>query len=265
MRNNVHMVLILSLLALTACSDPVIDASTEKSMKTSFEKIYQALPGDQKAEFKFSYGAILYAYRTSRSFKKKGDSKALINKRIKAAINGKNAQEINSIYRDVKKTKSLWAIQNIKNQIEQRADDVKQLKTVIIESYDLRLAPDGSRERMFLQATIYNGSKYTLSDVLFVIRIGSSFSDTLLSQNRNLYITFPDGLEQGHSVIRNIDLGRPTAHFYLPRKPVIAEYLTGRITGQGVDITARLHPDIAFLEKTLREKEREHNDAFYEN
>ena len=257
--------LTLSLLALTACSDPVIDASTEKSMKTSFDKIYQALPGDEKAEFKFSYGGILYAYKTSRSFKKKGDSKALINKRIKAAINGKNAQEINGIYRGVKKTKSLWAIQSIKNQIEKRADDVKQLKTVTIESYDLTLVPDGSREQMFLQATIYNGSKYTLSDALFVIRIGSSFSDTLLSQNRNVYVAFPDGLEQGSSVIKNIDLGRPTAHFYLPRKPVIAEYLTGRITGKGVDITARLHPDITFLEETLREKERKHNDEFSED
>ena len=70
MRNILCLVLLINLLALTACSDPVIDASTEKSMKNSFDKIYQALPDDEKAEFKFSYGAILYAYKTSRSFKK---------------------------------------------------------------------------------------------------------------------------------------------------------------------------------------------------
>lgn len=254
MKKTQMLVLANSIIFLVACSEPVIDASTDSKMIESYEEIYKSLPDEKKEQFKFSYGSILYSYRTHRAYRKTDDTKEIIRKRIENAINGKNADQIIEEYTKVQRTRSLWAIQDIEKQIAKREEDKEQLARVKIDRYELYLAQDGMRDRMFLDAVILNDSKYKLSSAVFDIRVGSSFSHTLLPQKRSIYVEFPEGLEQGSNILRTIDLGHPTPQRYLPQGPILSEYSTSRIAGAGMDISANIYPAVSDLEKTLIDK-----------
>ncbi|MGL1958358.1 MAG: hypothetical protein OCD00_13685 [Colwellia sp.] len=84
-----HGLVLFSFLLLTSCSEPVMDAANEKTMKQSFKYMLDSLPDEEKKQFFKAYHKVVYAYKSHKGFKKKGDSKELIQGRIHDLINQK--------------------------------------------------------------------------------------------------------------------------------------------------------------------------------
>jgi len=265
MRKSRVLLLVSIIALLIACGEPVIDASTNDSMSKSYDRIYDSLSDEKREEFKFAYGSIVNSYRTHRAFRTTEDTKETIHRRLESAIQNKNADQILEEFRKVRKTRGLWEIQRIEKQIAKLLEDKKQLERVEIDKYKLYMDKDGMLDRIFLDAVISNGSIYNLTSAVFTIRIGSSFSNTLLPQKRTIYFEFPEGLGQGSEIATTIDLGQPTFQRYLPRDPVLSEHSISRISGEEIDISAIVYPKVSDLEKTLMTKKNDYKNEFGED
>ena len=257
-----QIVLFLACGLLVACGEPLMDASTKESRITSYKKIYNSLPETEKKLFRLAYRTIEFTYRNHQAFRKKDETKEIVNKRIKTLIDGKNSRQIVEEYKKIRRIRALWDIDQAKKRIVDIENRYKQLDKVVIKQYELYMGKDGKLDRMFLRAVIQNGSKYRLSDALFTIRIGSSSSDTLSPRTKRLYVQFPEELEPGFEVTKKIDLGYPTSQKYLPQNPVLAEYTTSRITGRELDLNRNISPTLEDLKKRLELKKSKYSSEF---
>ena len=257
-----QIVLLLACGFLVACGEPTMDASTKQSTVNSYKKIYNSLPENEKEVFRLAYGTIVFTYRNHQNFRKKGDTEELVNKRIRAVIDGKNSKQIVEEYKKIRKIRALWDIEQAKKRIVSIENEYKQLDKVVIKQHKLYMGKDGRLDRMFLRAVIHNGSKYNLSDALFTIRIGSSSSDTLSPETKRIYVRFPGGLNSGVEVTKKIDLGYPTSQKNLPQNPVLAEYTTSRVSGRGFDLNRNISPTLDDLKKRLELKKSEYSSEF---
>ncbi len=256
------IVILILAMSLAACKSTVVDASTYDKMTSSFKDMLSSLPDEERKQFFNAYSSIIYSYQNHVAFRDKGDTREVIQKRLNSKIGGMNASQILDEYKKVKKKRALWDIQEIEKNLLKGQDSDKQLSLVTIDSYKLYLGKDGYLDRIFLDAVIKNNSKYKLSSAVFLLRVGSSYSDTLLPPQRNIYIEFPSGLESGHEVMKKIDLGYPSSQRYLPKEPILAEQATSRITGDGIDISANRYPTISVLEQSLKKAKKYFEDEF---
>lgn len=261
-----HLLVLFSFLLLTSCSEPVMDATDEETMKQSFKNMLNSLPAEEKKQFFKAYHKVVYAYKSHKGFKQKGDSKELIQSRINDLINQKTVTEIIEQAKIIKKKKAQYKIKNIEAQLLARKDDNKQLSLAKINQYKLYMTTDGFFDQIFLDVVIYNGSKYDLSHLVLAITIGSSMSHTLISPEKHIYLEFPETLKAGELTSKLIDLGRATDRFYLPKDPILAKYTTTslEIAKEERDILKNQYPRVADLKKMLLEKKQEYQTE-YEN
>lgn len=264
-----HSLVLFSFLLLTSCSEPVMDATDEDMMKQSFKNMLDSLPDEEKKQFFKAYHKVVYAYKSHKAFGKKGDPKELIQSRINNLINQKTVTEIIEQAKVIKKKKAQYKIENIEAQLLARKDDIKQLSLAKINQYKLYMTSNGFFDQIFLDLDIYNGSKYDLSHLVFVITIGSSMSHTLISPKKSMYIKFPETLKVGELASKLIDLGRATDRFYLPKDPILAKYATTHleIAEEEREIFENQTPRVADFERMLLEKKQEYqteygNDSF---
>lgn len=236
---------------LAACTNPIIDASTPESMEYSAAKIVSSLPDKDKESFHQAYSSIVFSYRSHVAFVEEGDTRDVIEKRLRQKIDGLNSRQILEEYEKVKKKSALWSIKIIERDIEKAKNDRDQINLVTIDQYKLYMGKDGVLDRMYMDLTVHNGSIYNLKDFLFSIRLGSSTKDTLLPQKMDIYVHISEGLEAGGRSGKQIDLGEPSYQMYFPENPVVSEYSTVRITGNDVDINSNIYPSLPELEKRL--------------
>lgn len=257
---------LLTLLACTtfliSCKDPVINASTYEVMNSSYKNILSSLSNEEKEQFSHAYNTIVFSYQNHVAFRKKGDTREVIQERLEALIDGMNSSQVIEVYNRVGKKRALWDIQKLEKNIINIKDDKKQLGLVTIDQYKLYIEKDGKLDRMYLDMVIHNGSKYKLRKADFLIRIGSSYSDTLAPEKRNIYVIFPEGLEQGKDIFKKVDLGYTSSHSYLPKEPILTEYLASRIGGNDVDINSNIHPTLSDFKKGLKVKKSEYEKKF---
>jgi len=257
---------LLTLLACTtfliSCKDPVINASTYEVMNNSYKNILSSLSNEEKKQFNHAYNTIVFSYQNHVAFRKKGDTREVIQERLEALIDGMNSSQVIEVYNRVGKKRALWDIQKLEKNIINIKDDKKQLGLVTIDQYKLYIEKDGKLDRMYLDMVIHNGSKYKLRKADFLIRIGSSYSDTLAPEKRNIYVIFPEGLEQGKDIFKKVDLGYTSSHSYLPKEPMLTEYFASRIGGNDVDINSNINPTLSDLIKGLKVKKSEYEKNF---
>ncbi len=262
---KIHQIIIILALALSlaACKSSVIDASSYEKMSNSFNDILSSLPDEEKKQFLHAYSSIVYTYQNHVAFREKGDTKQIIQKRLDSKISGMNASQILEVYKEVRKKRALWDIEKIEENLLNDQEKDKQLNLVTIDRYKLYMGKDGRLDRMFLDAVIKNNSKYKLSSAVFLLRVGSSYSDTLLPPQRNIYVEFPEALEQGHEILKKIDLGYPSSQRYLPKDPILVKQATSRITGNnGVDISANRYPKVSDLKRQLKKARKDFENEF---
>lgn len=255
-------ILLTCITLLTACKEPTINASTYETMRSSYKDMLSSLPDKEKKQFSHAFNSIVFTYQNHVDFREKGDTREIIQKRLKLKIDGMNSSQVFEEYKKVRKKRALWDIAQAKKRIIHIENEYKQLDKVVIKQYELYMEKDGRLDRMFLNAVIHNGSKYKLSDALFTIRIGSSSSDTLSPERRDIYVTFPEGLESGFEVTKKIDLGYPTSQKYLPQNPFLFDHKTSRASGKGFDLNRNIYPTLDDLKKRLKQLKSKYSDEF---
>ena len=88
-------VLCLIMVALSACAEPTVDASTTETLKTSVDKMREALSPDQRPQFDEAIQVLTYSQIDVKSIMNDGDSAvAKFEGRVKATLNGKTAEQI---------------------------------------------------------------------------------------------------------------------------------------------------------------------------
>ncbi|MFV1982443.1 MAG: DUF6694 family lipoprotein [Thiohalomonadales bacterium] len=86
-KNSISSILLLSLVLLVSCGEPKIDASSNKAIKASIEKIRESLPIEKIALFNSSLRMLTIEY--SKLHKSANSNNKLIE-----IINGKTGLEI---------------------------------------------------------------------------------------------------------------------------------------------------------------------------
>ena len=264
MKNVRFFILLISMVFLVACGDPVMHASSYEMMTSSYKNMLHSLPDNEKQPFIKAYNSIVYSYQNHIAFREKGDTREVIQQRLEHLIDGMNASQIIGEYKKLRRKRALWDIHKLEKEILKKEDDKKQLDLVTIRKYKLYLQKDGKLDRMFLDMVVYNGSKYNLKSISFLIRVGSSYSDTVLPQKRDILLMFPNGLESGKEAFKKIDLGYPSIQRYLPKEPLLSEYSTSGIRGDKVDIVPNIYPTLSDLNRRLNFKKANFQKEFGE-
>ena len=251
-------ILLISISLLISCKDAVINASTYETMTSSYNTMLSSLPDEEKKQFSHAYNSIIFSYQNHVAFREKGDTRKIIQKRLSSKIGGMNASQIIKEYQIVRKKRALWDIKQLEKNIATIKNNDNQLSLVTIDQYKLYVEKDGRLNRIFLNLVIHNGSKYKLTSASFLIRVGSSYSDTLSPQKKTVFVIFSEGLEPGKDAHKKIDLGYPSSQLYLPKDPILEEYTTSRISGLDVDLNRNIYPTLEILTKTLEQKNKEY-------
>lgn len=256
------LILFISFTFLVSCSDPVLNASSYEVMRDSYKTILYSLPNEEKTQFSDAYNNIVVAYLNHPAFTKKGEKREIRQKRLESVIGGMNAQQIIDASKDIWKKRAVWDIRDLEKRIAKIKKNNQQLKLVSIDEYKLYVEKDGNADRIFLDIVIHNGSKYKLTIADFLITIGSSYSDGISPIKKSFYVTFPEGLKQGQTVSKKIDLGYSSSQNYLPKEPILEEYITSKVAGNNIHIDSNIHPTLSDLEKWLKSKKIKYEESF---
>lgn len=86
---------LVSVIAVTGCSEPTIDASSEESLKSSVENVRESLPSSKQDEFDSAFQMIAMSRIDFADLMAEGQADTgLLEKRMRDAVHGKTADEV---------------------------------------------------------------------------------------------------------------------------------------------------------------------------
>lgn len=89
------LMLVLAAMAITGCSDPTIDASSEAKMKESVAKVRESLPEAKRSDFDQAVQLIAFSQVDMKSlFANGGADAGDMEGKMRDALNGKTAEQV---------------------------------------------------------------------------------------------------------------------------------------------------------------------------
>ena len=89
------LMLVLAAMAITGCSDPTIDASSEAKMKESVAKVRESLPEAKRTDFDQAVQLIAFSQIDMKSlFANGGADAGDVEGKMRDALNGKTAEQV---------------------------------------------------------------------------------------------------------------------------------------------------------------------------
>jgi hypothetical protein len=135
MNRIILAMLVAASLAVSGCSKPTIDASTDETMKASSQKVRESLPEAKRTEFDEAIQILAFSKIDLSSLMASGASGAgTIEAKVKDSLNGKTADEIIAQAAQIK--------------AERQAREREQALNEIQELEKARIEVDKSREEL---------------------------------------------------------------------------------------------------------------------
>jgi len=175
-----YIFLSLIFLFLIGCSDPVIDTSSDATMKSSIAKVKEALPTEKRTEFDKAIKYLLFSQIDMKSifrnaFEGKQVDQQDIQEDMKKVINGKTglqvieeAKKLKEQREAEKKSKEIKEFNSLKDkqiQANIQKEKLKGLK-VIKTSYKVKEFPFVGKVAK-IKATVTNNTHFPISSVHF--------------------------------------------------------------------------------------------------
>lgn len=187
--------LILNLLLLfVACSEPVLDATDQDSLKQSFSSIVKRQSAEQQSVITREFFLITNAHMGHMAFNFEGDSRAMRRERHLKAIDGMNAQQISA---EAERIEQAWALGTLllaRKDYRDYRDASNVLDKVNIES--VRFFPrEHSFDKIEIEATISNQTEYVFYSAVFSADLLRN--DGTLLRRYTPYFVIPDGIFPG--------------------------------------------------------------------
>ncbi len=154
-------------------SDPKINSSTDESFKESTDKVRESLAGEQKKEFDEALRTLTIGSMDMSSLlsaSKSGD----LNQKLRAPLNGMNAQEIIAqakivrLEREAKeKRQALEEIKELEAEKVAANNAKEKLKLFKVVRSRFYVEEDRFRKRPFIELTVKNGTGLAVSRAYF--------------------------------------------------------------------------------------------------
>ena len=191
------------LILLTACTEPVIDATSKESLKESSEVLADTLPKEQKKQFTDELRQFISWHHSFKSFQQKGDTDEIVWQRIASMLHGKNAEGFMLEYKKAQKIQALWHVEYYKQSQEPHKYGNQQRAKVLLDDYHIYTRADG---KYYIKYTILNNSLHALREAIFDVVVASKNTKTTWEVDKVLRMKFPHWLQPGESAVKTIQL-----------------------------------------------------------
>ncbi|WP_062810871.1 DUF6694 family lipoprotein [Alcanivorax sp. NBRC 102028] len=199
------LMLVLAAMAITGCSDPTIDASSEAKMKESVAKVRESLPEAKRSDFDQAVQLIAFSQIDMKSlFANGGADAGDMEGKMRDALNGKTAEQVlaqaEQIQADRKAREKEQALAEIRELVAKRekAEQAKQQ----LDKFQVVRSRFTMRERQYLgeqpiiELTVKNGTDRAISRAYFSGTIASPDRSVPWHKDQFNY-SIPGGLEPG--------------------------------------------------------------------
>ncbi len=186
--------MLMMLSTIIACSEPVINVSTESDLKKSFSKIVANLPTEEREEIVLAFLRIQNAYMGHIAFHFEGDTKSVRKKRLHDSLAGMNAQQILDESVRIEQAWNLGSLLRARKDLNDYQDAVELLDKVdliSVEFIPLEYSPDKAE----LEAVILNSTEHTFYAIVF--STDSLYDNGSFSRKYHMYFEIPDGIAPG--------------------------------------------------------------------
>ena len=193
-------ILILAL-SVFSCTEPVIDASDEDSLETSFSRILRQLPADQRLEVSKEFSRIRNAYMGHIAFRFEGETRELRQRRFFDAVEGMDVEQISQESIRVQQAWDLGTLLSIRKEYSDFNGASELLDKIKLVSYRfIPLEPSlnrarGDRNKASFEAVISNDTKYSVHSVIFTTDMHNN--DGSFKLEYGMYFEIPDGIKPG--------------------------------------------------------------------
>lgn len=195
------LMLVLATMAITGCSDPTIDASSEAKMKESVAKVRESLPEAKRVDFDQAVQLIAFSQIDMKSlFANGGD----VEGKMRDALNGKTAEQVlaqaKQIQAERKTREKEQALAEIRELVAKR-DKAEQAKQQL-DKFQVVRSRFYMRERQYLgkqpiiELTVKNGTDQAISRAYFSGTIASPDRSVPWHEDQFNY-SISGGLEPG--------------------------------------------------------------------
>ena len=199
------LMLVLAVMAISGCSDPTIDASSEAKMKESVAKVRESLPEAKRADFDQAVQLIAFSQIDMKSLFANGDADAGdMEGKMRDALNGKTAAQVlaqaEEIQAERKAREKEQALAEIRELVAKRekAEQAKQQ----LDKFQVVRSRFYMRERQYLgeqpiiELTVKNGTDQAISRAYFSGTIASPDRSVPWHEDQFNY-SISGGLEPG--------------------------------------------------------------------
>jgi PBP1b-binding outer membrane lipoprotein LpoB len=199
------LMLILAVMAVTGCSDPTIDASSEAKMKESVANVRESLPEAKRSDFDQAVQLIAFSQIDMKSLFANGDADAGdMEGKMRDALNGKTAAQVlaqaEEIQAERKAREKEQALAEIRELVAKRekAEQAKQQ----LDKFQVVRSRFYMRERQYLgkqpiiELTVKNGTDQAISRAYFSGTIASPDRSVPWHEDQFNY-SISGGLEPG--------------------------------------------------------------------
>lgn len=176
---------------IIACSEPVLNVSTESGLKKSFSKIVASLPAEEREEIVLAFMRIQNAYMGHIAFHFEGDTKSIRKKRFHDSLAGMNAQQILDESVRIEQAWSLGSLLRARKDLNDYQDVVELLDKVKLKSIEF-IPLDYPLGKTELEAVISNGTEHTLYAIDFSTDL--LYDNGSFSRKYHMYFEIPDGI-----------------------------------------------------------------------
>ena len=176
------LMLILAVMAVTGCSDPTIDASSEAKMKESVAKVRESLPEAKRSDFDQAVQLIAFSQIDMKSlFANGGADAGDVEGKMREALNGKTAEQVlaqaEKIQAERKAREKEQALAEIRELVAKRdkAEQAKQQldKFQVVRSRFYMQERRYLGEQPIIELTVKNGTDQAISRAYFSGTIAS--------------------------------------------------------------------------------------------
>ncbi|MCK5919369.1 MULTISPECIES: DUF6694 family lipoprotein [Alcanivorax] len=199
------LMLVLATMAITGCSDPTIDASSEAKMKESVAKVRESLPEAKRTDFDKAVQLIAFSQIDMKSlFANGGAGAGDMEGKMRGALNGKTAEQVlaqaEQIQADRKAREKEQALAEIRELVAKR-EKSEQAK-LQLDKFQVVRSRFYMRERQYLgkqpiiELTVKNGTDQAISRAYFSGTIASPDRSVPWHQDQFNY-SISGGLEPG--------------------------------------------------------------------
>jgi PBP1b-binding outer membrane lipoprotein LpoB len=199
------LMLVLATMAITGCSEPTIDASSEAKMKESVAKVRESLPEAKRTDFDQAVQLTAFSQIDMKSlFANGGADAGDVEGKMRDALNGKTAEQVlaqaEQIQAERKAREKEQALAEIRELVAKR-DKAEQAKQQL-EQFQVVRSRFYMRERQYLgkqpiiELTVKNGTDLAISRAYFSGTIASPDRSVPWHEDQFNY-SISGGLEPG--------------------------------------------------------------------